>query len=122
MLRKRALYDDMSRFSSVLETLWPLPDSSCKMNSTFKQQNVTIASLVCACMQTQHKVEMDKRDGKFGPQPMAVPPVQQMSRIDQPIPPAAGYPPAAYGQPYPAQGYPPAAYPPPQYPPSGYSR
>ncbi|KHG12519.1 hypothetical protein F383_19499 [Gossypium arboreum] len=77
---------------------------------------------VCACMQTQHKVEMDKRDGKFGPQPMAVPPVQQMSRIDQPIPPAAGYPPAAYGQPYPAQGYPPAAYPPPQYPPSGYSR
>ncbi|GAB4857413.1 hypothetical protein Ancab_015322 [Ancistrocladus abbreviatus] len=36
---------------------------------------------VCACMQTQHKVEMDKRDGKFGPQPMAVPPVQQMARI-----------------------------------------
>ncbi|KAG0490227.1 hypothetical protein HPP92_007090 [Vanilla planifolia] len=25
---------------------------------------------VCACMQTQHKVEMDKRDGKFGPQPV----------------------------------------------------
>lgn len=35
------------------------------------------------CLQTQHKIEMDKRDGKFGPQPaMAVPPVQQMSRID----------------------------------------
>ncbi|KAE8710789.1 Proteasome subunit alpha type 5-1 family protein [Hibiscus syriacus] len=74
---------------------------------------------VCACMQTQHKVEMDKRDGKFGPQPMAVPPVQQMSRIDQAIPPA-GYPPAAYGQPYQAQGYPPPAYPPAQYPPPGY--
>lgn len=72
---------------------------------------------------------MDKRDGKFGPQPMAVPPVQQMSRFDQPIPPTAGYPPPAYGQPYPppapgyAQGYPPAAYPPPAgYPPPGYSR
>ncbi|TVU48551.1 hypothetical protein EJB05_08192 [Eragrostis curvula] len=91
---------------------------------------------VCACMQTQHKVEMDKRDGKFGPQPMAVPPVQQMSRIDQPIPPPAGYTPQpaygqpAYGQPPPAQGYPPAgypaqgypqggAYPPPGYPPQG---
>nr|CAB3497233.1 unnamed protein product [Digitaria exilis]CAB3502183.1 unnamed protein product [Digitaria exilis] len=78
---------------------------------------------VCACMQTQHKIEMDKRDGKFGPQPMAVPPVQQMSRIDQPPPPPAGYAPQpAYGQPYggyppppnqppPNQGYPPAAYP-----------
>uniref|UniRef100_A0ACD5WPX0 Uncharacterized protein n=1 Tax=Avena sativa TaxID=4498 RepID=A0ACD5WPX0_AVESA len=87
---------------------------------------------VCACMQTQHKVEMDKRDGKFGPQPMSVPPVQQMSRIDQPIPPPAGYAPQpAYGQPYggypqppaqgypqpPAQGYSPAGYPPAGYPP-----
>ncbi|XP_078441926.1 uncharacterized protein LOC144711768 [Wolffia australiana] len=73
---------------------------------------------VCACMQTQHKIEMDKRDGKFGPAPvMAVPPMQQMSRINQPIPPAAGYPPPpaygqtypplAYGQPYPPPGYPP---------------
>ncbi|URE00958.1 PLAC8 family [Musa troglodytarum] len=72
---------------------------------------------VCACMQTQHKVEMDKRDGKFGPPPaMAVPPVQQMSRIDQPIPPPAGYAPQpAYGQPY---GYPPPAYPPTGYPPA----
>ncbi|KAL4603788.1 uncharacterized protein LOC142613893 [Castanea sativa] len=89
---------------------------------------------VCACMQTQHKVEMDKRDGKFGPQPvMAIPPMQQMSRIDQPIPPSVGYPPQpAYGQSYgypppqaqgyPAAGYPPSAYPPPAYPPSGYSR
>ncbi|CAL0311413.1 unnamed protein product [Lupinus luteus] len=93
---------------------------------------------VCACMQTQHKVEMDKRDGIFGPQPvMAVPPAQQMSRIDQAVPPSVGYAPqpAAYGQPYgypppaqqppqgyPATGYPATAYPPPGYPPSGYSR
>ncbi|KAF7137449.1 hypothetical protein RHSIM_Rhsim07G0012900 [Rhododendron simsii] len=84
---------------------------------------------VCACMQTQHKVEMDKRDGKFGPQPaMAVPPPQQMSRMDQSVPPSVGYPPPpAYGQPYgypppQNQGYPPAAYPPPAgaYPPQGY--
>ncbi|XP_058732048.1 uncharacterized protein LOC131603658 [Vicia villosa] len=98
---------------------------------------------VCACMQTQHKVEMDKRDGKFGPHPvMAVPPAQQMSRIDQQVPPSVGYAPQpAYGQSYgyppapqpaqgyPATGYPPTAYPPPAnayppqgYPPSGYSR
>ncbi|EMS51075.1 hypothetical protein TRIUR3_25674 [Triticum urartu] len=85
---------------------------------------------VCACMQTQHKVEMDKRDGKFGPQPMQVPPMQQMSRIDQPVPAPAGYAPQpAYGQPYgaypppPAQGYPPPpaqGYPPAGYPPAGY--
>ncbi|KAL9385414.1 hypothetical protein Peur_022424 [Populus x canadensis] len=85
---------------------------------------------VCACIQTQHKVEMDKRDGKFGPQPaMAVPSVQQMSRIDQPIPPYAGYAPQqAYGQPYgyppppQTQGYPPAYPQPHAYPPHGYSR
>lgn len=71
---------------------------------------------VCACMQTQHKVELDKRDGQFGPQPMAVPPVQLMSRIDQPYPPTVGYPP-------PSQGYPPpAGYPPAGYPPSGYPK
>jgi hypothetical protein len=88
-------------------------------------------------LQTQHKVQMDKRDGMFGPQSvMAVPPMQQMSRIDQAIPPSVGYPPQpAYGQPYgypppqaqgypppQAHGYPPAGYPPPAYPPSGYSR
>lgn len=77
--------------------------------------------------QTQHKVEMDKRDGKFGPQPMAVPPAQHMSRLDQPYPPTVGYPPPpAYGQPggYPpqAQGYPGTGYPPAGYPPAGYQR
>ena len=84
-------------------------------------------------LQTQHKIEMDKRDGKHGPQPMAAPQFQQMSRIDQQVPPTVGYPPQpaypaqpAYGQPYgyppapQAQGYPPASYPPSGYPPSGY--
>uniref|UniRef100_A0A0V0HX73 Putative collagen alpha-1(III) chain-like n=2 Tax=Solanum chacoense TaxID=4108 RepID=A0A0V0HX73_SOLCH len=71
---------------------------------------------VCACMQTQHKVELDKRDGKFGdPSPMSIPPVQQMSRIDQPYGPTVGYPPAygaPYGQPQPPhQGYPASAPP-----------
>ncbi|KAF9615314.1 hypothetical protein IFM89_022730 [Coptis chinensis] len=81
---------------------------------------------VCACMQTQHKVELDKRDGVFGPQPvMAIPPAQQMSRFDQAVPPSVGYVQPAYGQPYPpppqAQGYPPN-YPPSGYPPAGYPR
>ncbi|XP_013635459.1 uncharacterized protein LOC111212362 [Brassica napus] len=75
---------------------------------------------VCACMQTQHKIEMDKRDGVLGSQPMSVPPAQQMSRVDQPTPPYAGYPPATgYPQPYypqPGHGYPPA----PGYPPPGH--
>ncbi|GKV23153.1 hypothetical protein SLEP1_g32918 [Rubroshorea leprosula] len=78
---------------------------------------------VCACMQTQHKIEMDKRDGMFGPQPMAMPPVQQMSRIDQPVPSTVGHLPPPYGQPYPppqTQGYPAPGYPPAQYPPPGY--
>ncbi|WOG85818.1 hypothetical protein DCAR_0105011 [Daucus carota subsp. sativus] len=84
---------------------------------------------VCACMQTQHKIEMDKRDGRFGPQPMTVPPPQQMSRTDQPYPPPVGYPQAygqaAYGYPQgPPQGYPPQGYPPqgynPQYQPQAY--
>ncbi|MCO5602468.1 hypothetical protein L7F22_056600 [Adiantum nelumboides] len=80
---------------------------------------------VCACMQTQHKVELDKRDGKFGP--MQAPPSQQMSRFDQAIPPAVGYTPGyaappvygqpAYGQPYPPPGYYPQAYPQQPYPP-----
>lgn len=71
---------------------------------------------------------MDKRDGMFGPQPvMAIPPVQQMSRIDQPVPPTVGYAPA-YGQPYNypppphPQGYPPPGYPVTQYPPPGYAK
>lgn len=76
-------------------------------------------------MQTQHKVEMDKRDGKFGSQPaMAVPPVQQMSRVDQPMLPygqAYGYPPPGQIQGYPAAGYPPPqAYPPAFSPPQAY--
>ncbi|CAA7040342.1 unnamed protein product [Microthlaspi erraticum] len=95
--------------------------------------NSVLPLRVCACMQTQHKIEMDKRDGVIGSQPMSVPPAQQMSRIDQPVPPFAGYPPAnGYPQPYyphpghgypPAPGYPPTAhgYPPaPGYPPTGH--
>ncbi|ONI23190.1 hypothetical protein PRUPE_2G174000 [Prunus persica] len=79
-----------------------------------------------------HKLELDKRDGKL-PQPvMAVPPMQQMSRMDQPIP-YAGYhhqrpvyspPPTGYpghaGYPNQHAGYPPAGYPPAGYPPAGY--
>lgn len=80
-------------------------------------------------LQTQHQIELDKRDGKLGglhPVAMAVPPMQQMSRIDHQIPPSVGYPPqlenGQYGYPYPpqAQGYPQAAYPPPAYPPGTY--
>ncbi|KAK9053126.1 hypothetical protein SSX86_029756 [Deinandra increscens subsp. villosa] len=63
---------------------------------------------VCSCMQTQHKVEMDKRDGKLGIRPMDVPPVQEMSRIDQSYPP----PHVQYGPPHYGQGYPPVGYPP----------
>ncbi|KAE9452054.1 hypothetical protein C3L33_16062, partial [Rhododendron williamsianum] len=75
-------------------------------------QNFALPLRVCACMQTQHKVEMDKRDGVFGPPAMAVPPFQQMSRLDQPYPSSVGYAQPAYGQPYPqAQGYPQPAYP-----------
>ncbi|BBG97558.1 PLAC8 family protein [Prunus dulcis] len=87
--------------------------------------NCVLALRVCACMQTQHKLELDKRDGKL-PQPvMAVPPMQQMSRMDQPIP-HAGYhhqrpvyspPPTGYPG---HAGYPPAGYPPAGYPPAGY--
>lgn len=61
---------------------------------------------------------MDKRDGVFGPPAMAVPPFQQMSRLDQPYPSSVGYAQPAYGQPYPqAQGYPQPAQ---GYPSSGY--
>ena len=49
---------------------------------SFKVSMTWLVSLFL--MQTQHKIEMDKRDGKFKPQPMmGVPSVQHMSRIDQ---------------------------------------
>ncbi|KAL8137176.1 hypothetical protein V2J09_003177 [Rumex salicifolius] len=83
---------------------------------------------VSACMQTQHKVEMDKRDGLFAPRAMDVPPHQQMSRIDQPYPPTVGYGypepyPPPYPPQYPSQGYPPTgpyAPLPPGYPAAGH--
>eukprot|EP00897_Mesotaenium_endlicherianum_P002162 jgi/Mesen1/1974/ME000147S01061 len=98
---------------------------------------------VCACMQTQHKVQMDKRDGKFGDAPvMAPPPPQEMHRVDHGQLPVGGYPPAGYppqqgypqqpppGYPlqpgyapqqgYPPQGYPPQGYPPQQHQGGGY--
>ncbi|CAA2935013.1 Hypothetical predicted protein [Olea europaea subsp. europaea] len=68
-------------------------------------------------VQTQHMIGMDKRDGMFGaPSVMAAPPVQQICRIDQPVPPQVGYPPPPpYGQP---PTYPPPVYGmPPAYPP-----
>ncbi|XP_061999871.1 pollen-specific leucine-rich repeat extensin-like protein 3 [Rosa rugosa] len=70
----------------------------------------TVYCSVCACMQTQHKIELDKRDGKYAPQPvMAAPPTQQMSRADHSIPspgyPPQGSPPMGYHQP-PPMGYP----------------
>lgn len=71
-------------------------------------------------VQTQHKVELDKRDGKFGPRPMSVPPMQQMSRVDQPVPPSAGYPPMQQPPAYPPQQQPPQGYPPPQQLPQSY--
>ncbi|KAL0324264.1 UNVERIFIED_CONTAM: hypothetical protein Scaly_2393500 [Sesamum calycinum] len=191
MLRKRALYNDMSRYvccagympcsgrcgesrcpefclatevflcfaNSVASTRFMLQDEfniqttqcdNCIIGFMFCLQQIACifsivamivgseeiseASQILSCLSdlTQHKVEMDKRDGKFGPQPaMAVPAVQQMSRLDQPYPPTVGYPPPAYGgqptyppaygQPnYPPQG---AGYPPPAgYPPAGYQR
>ncbi|URD86657.1 PLAC8 family [Musa troglodytarum] len=134
MLRKRALYNDMSRYvccAGYIPCSGKCGESRCpefclctEVGFMFCLQQVAcifsiVAMIVgsreiqeasqilscmsdivywtvCACMQTQHKIEMDKRDGKFGPPPvMAVPPFQQMSRIDQPIPPPVGY-----GQPY----------------------
>ncbi|KAJ0634561.1 hypothetical protein HanOQP8_Chr17g0641411 [Helianthus annuus] len=80
--------------------------------------------LNCLADLTQHKVEMDKRDGKLIPRPMDVPPVQEMSRMDHPYP--AAPPHLQYGQPHYGQGYPPTGYPPqqqgypPMYPPQGY--
>ncbi|KAM1268426.1 hypothetical protein TB1_000740 [Malus domestica] len=85
----------------------------------------TVFCSVCACMQTQHKIELDKRDGKLGPPlVMAVPPMQQMSRNDQPVSPHAGYQHPHAGCSPPPTGYPnqPAGYPnqPAGYPPAGY--
>ncbi|KAL2635989.1 hypothetical protein R1flu_007468 [Riccia fluitans] len=76
---------------------------------------------VCGCMQTQHKIEMDKRDGKFGGDPMQPPQPPVMSRFEQPTPPAVGFPPQ-YQAPYPAYGAPPpGAYPPPYGAPPQYT-
>ncbi|KAK3283687.1 hypothetical protein CYMTET_8624 [Cymbomonas tetramitiformis] len=96
---------------------------------------------VCACMQTQHKVELDVRDGKKpakegcagagGQQQLHAPPQQHMQGGAQMAPPPGAYPPAgAYGQPPPgAYGQPPpGAYgqPPPgaygQPPPGAYGQ
>lgn len=87
---------------------------SCVSNAVF--------CTVCACMQTQHKVELDERDRKFGL--MQAPTHQYMSRIDQPVPPIVGYMPGFVGQPaygQPAYGHPyfsQQSYPPPQMYPS----
>ncbi|KAL2892159.1 UDP-N-acetylenolpyruvoylglucosamine reductase, partial [Bienertia sinuspersici] len=48
----------------------------------------TVQCTVCACMQTQHKLELDKRDGIIEAFPaMEVPKAQQMSRTDPNAPP-----------------------------------
>ncbi|KAB5569208.1 hypothetical protein DKX38_003001 [Salix brachista] len=82
-------------------------------------------------MQTQHKIEMDKRDGKFGPQPaMAVPPVQHVLISQFLCMPAAMHLTKHMGSlmaiPHPHKlkvTLPPAGYPQPHaYPPPGYSR
>lgn len=191
LLRKRALYDDMSRYvccagympcsgscgerrcpefclctevwccfaNSVLSTRFLLQDEfniqttkcdNCIIGFMFCLQQVacifsivaaivgspelenasellsclsnTVYCSVCACMQTQHKVELDKRDGQFGP--TQAPRQQQMSRIDQAVPASVGYTPGfagppAYGQPIYGQPYPPPTYPPQSYPPPG---
>ncbi|BBG97559.1 hypothetical protein Prudu_006733 [Prunus dulcis] len=46
---------------------------------------------VCACIQTQHHFELNKRDGKLPPAVLGVPQVQQMSRTDEKNPPQTGY-------------------------------
>ncbi|GAX84725.1 hypothetical protein CEUSTIGMA_g12147.t1 [Chlamydomonas eustigma] len=87
---------------------------------------------VCACMQTQHRIEMDERDknpGSYGPPlppPHMMAPAVQMIPMPPPLPgaypPPQGYPPQGYPpQGYPPQGYPPQGYPPAQgFPPQGY--
>ncbi|KAL6126205.1 hypothetical protein ACLB2K_074256 [Fragaria x ananassa] len=69
---------------------------------------------VCACMQTQHNIELNKRDGKFDttPQPvMAAPQAQQMSRsVDASAPSQGSPPPMAYQPPPMAYPHQPPAY------------
>ena len=101
---------------------------------------------VCACMQTQHKVQLDERDanpaiavGSFHPGSMqappaitmpqhaapqyggAPPPQQHMHGGGYPQQPGYGYPQQGYPQQgYPPQGYPQQGYPQQGYPPQGY--
>lgn len=67
---------------------------------------------------------MNKRDGKFGARPTTAPPIQHMSRLDQPLPPTIAYAPQSYPPPPPPQqpyGYPPPPQQPPIYPPPNYA-
>ncbi|KAL8150426.1 hypothetical protein V2J09_020234 [Rumex salicifolius] len=122
LLRKRALYNDMSRyvccagfapcsgrcgehrcpeFCLVTEVLCCFGDSVASTRFLLQDEfNIhttqcdnciilearilvrphssflALPIMVCACMQTQHKTEMDKRDGKIGAQQaMAAPPL-----------------------------------------------
>jgi hypothetical protein len=87
---------------------------------------------ICACMQTQHKVQLDARDANpalimpFSPYmaplaqtmgvPINTPPPQQPGGGYAYPPPGAAYPPpgaAPAGYPPPPAGYPAAYYPPP---------
>ncbi|KAG6481037.1 hypothetical protein ZIOFF_057628 [Zingiber officinale] len=132
MLRKRALYNDMSRYvccagyvrcsgncgeSRCPELCLATEVFLCFGNSVAStlfllQDEFNIKTTQCDnnCIIIQPKIEMDKTDGKFGDHPvMAAPPFQQMSRLDQPLPPNVGYyppPPPQYAQPY---TYPPSS-------------
>jgi len=64
---------------------------------------------VCACMQTQHKIELDERDKNPGSIQMQAPPQQHIQMGGGPPPGYGGYPPPQQ------QGYPPHGYPPPQH-------
>ncbi|KAE8709421.1 hypothetical protein F3Y22_tig00110332pilonHSYRG01479 [Hibiscus syriacus] len=80
---------------------------------------------VCACMQTQHKVELDHRHRMPGSGVMKVPAVQEMSRFDQPVPPNVTQPPQGQYPPQQGQWQPPPppygyAYPPGPPPPYMY--
>ncbi|CAL8465263.1 g4798 [Coccomyxa elongata] len=77
---------------------------------------------VCACMQAQHKVQLDERDGRGAPpppNPLQAPGVQMMGPSAYAGPPPGGPqggPPQGYPQGYPQQG----GYPQQQPPPQGY--